>query len=60
MTMLAKLFGIVLLLIGGVLAFAVLMALLGVLMFALKVAATVALIYLGYRLLTRNRHRTPY
>ena len=58
--MLAKLFGIVLLLIGGVLAFAALMALLGVLMFALKVAATVALIYLGYRLLTRHRHRTPY
>lgn len=58
--MLAKLFGIVLLLIGGVLAFAVLMALLGVLMFALKLAATVALIYLGYRLLTRHRHRTPY
>lgn len=56
--MLAKLFGIVLLLIGGVLAFAVLMALLGVLMFALKVAATVALIYLGYRLLTRHRRRS--
>lgn len=58
--MLAKLFGIIALLIGGVLAFAVLMALLGVLMFALKVAAAVALIYLGYRLLTRHRHRTPH
>lgn len=56
--MLAKLFGIVLLLIGGVLAFAVLMALLGVLMFALKVAVTVALICLGYRLLTRHRRRS--
>ena len=53
--MLAKLFGIIALLIGGALAFAVLMALLGVLMFALKVAAAVALIYLGYRLLTRHR-----
>ena len=51
----AKLFGIVSLLIGGVLAFAVLMAFLGVLTFALKVAAAVALIYLGYRLLTKNR-----
>lgn len=51
MTMLAKLFGIVLLLIGAVLAVAVLM-------FALKVAAAVALLYLGYRLLTRHRRRT--
>ena len=58
--MLAKLFGIIALLIGGALAFAVLMALLGVLMFALKVAVAVALIYLGYRLLTRHRHRTPH
>ena len=58
MTMLTKLFGIVSLLIGGVLAFAVLMAFLGVLMFALKVAATVALIYLGYRLLARHRRHS--
>ena len=60
MTMLAKLFGIVLLVIGGVMVFAVLMVLLGILIFALKVAAAIALIYLGYRLLTRYRHRTPY
>lgn len=51
MTMLAKLFGMVLLLIGAVLAVAVLM-------FALKVATAIALIYLGYRLLTRHRRRT--
>ncbi len=62
--MLAKLFGIVLLIVGGFVAFCLLMALIGavfsVLIFALKVAIPVVLVYLGYRLVTRDRHQVTY
>lgn len=62
--MLAKLFGIALLIIGGFVAFCLLMALIGtifsVLIFALKVAIPVVLVYLGYRLVTRDRHQVTY
>ena len=57
-------FGIVLLVIGGIVAFCLLMALIGtifgLLIFALKVAVPVILVYLGYRLITRDRHRVTY
>ncbi len=62
--MLAKLFGIALLIVGGFVAFCLLMALIGtifsVLIFALKVAIPVVLVYLGYRLVTRDRHQVTY
>lgn len=54
--MLANLFGIALLVVGGFVAFCLLMALIGtifsILIFALKVAIPVVLVYLGYRLVT--------
>lgn len=62
--MLAKLFGIALLVVGGFVAFCLLMALIGtifsILIFALKVAIPVVLVYLGYRLITRDRHQVTY
>lgn len=62
--MLAKLFGIALLVVGGIVAFCLLMALIGtifsILIFALKVAIPVVLVYLGYRLITRDRHQVAY
>ncbi len=62
--MLAKLFGIALLVVGGIVAFCLLMALIGtifsILIFALKVAIPVVLVYLGYRLITRDRHQVMY
>ena len=62
--MLAKLFGVALLVVGGFVAFCLLMALVGtifsILIFALKVAIPVVLVYLGYRLITRDRHQVTY
>ena len=62
--MLVKLFGIALLVVGGIVAFCLLMALIGtifsILIFALKVAVPVILVYLGYRLITRDRHQVTY
>ena len=64
--MLAKLFGIALLVIGGVIAFGILMALVGTIIgiatFMLKLAIPVVLVYVGYRLVTKDRARysTPY
>lgn len=62
--MLANLFGIVLVIVGGFVAFCLLMALVGtifsILIFALKVAIPVVLVYLGYRLITRDRHQVTY
>jgi len=62
--MLAKLFGIALLVVGGFVAFCLLMALVGtifsILIFALKVAIPILLVYLGYRLITRDRHQVTY
>ena len=62
--MLVKLFGIALLVVGGFVAFCLLMALIGtifgILFFALKVAVPVVLVYLGYRLITRDRHQVTY
>lgn len=62
--MLAKLFGIALLVVGGIVAFCLLMALIGtifsILIFALKVTIPVLLVYLGYRLITRDRHQVTY
>ena len=64
LVMLAKLFGIVLLIIGGIVAFGVLMALVGtivgIVIFLLKLAVPVVLVYVGYRLITKDRHRTVY
>ena len=62
--MLVKLFGIALLVVGGFVAFCLLMALIGtifgILFFVLKVAVPVVLVYLGYRLITRDRHQVTY
>ena len=62
--MFAKLFGIALLVVGGFVAFCLLMALVGtifsILIFALKVAIPILLVYLGYRLVTRDRHQVTY
>ena len=62
--MLVKLFGIALLVVGGIVAFCLLMALIGtifsILIFALKVAIPVVLVYLGYRMITRDRHQVMY
>ena len=62
--MLVKLFGIALLTVGGFVAFCLLMALIGtvfsILIFALKIAIPILLVYLGYRLITRDRHQVTY
>lgn len=62
--MLADLFGIALLVVGGIVAFCLLVtfigAVFGILFFALKLAIPLVLIYLGYRLITRNTQRVTY
>ena len=62
--MLAKLFGIALLVVGGFVTFCLLMVFVGtifnILIFALKVAIPILLVYLGYRLITRDRHQVTY
>ena len=62
--MLAKIFGLFLLVIGGVIAFKIAMALIGMVLGIAAVAVVlllpVALLYWGYRLLTRERRRPMY
>ncbi len=62
--MIMLVFGIALLVIGGIVAFCLLMALIGtifgLLIFTVKVAVPVVLVYLGYRLITRDRHQVTY
>ena len=57
--MLANFFGIVCLVVGGIIACGILIALIGtvvgLLWMALKLAVPALLIYWGYRLVTRNR-----
>ena len=62
--MLSKLFGLLLLVVGGMIALSILVALvgtvIGIAMFFLKLAVPVLLVYLGYRLITRNQRQTVY
>ncbi len=62
--MLAKIFGICLLIIGGIVALGVLSVLIGtvvgLLWFAIKLGVPLLLIYAGYRLMTRDRRRVVY
>lgn len=62
--MLAKVFGIILLAIGGIVALGIVMVLVGtalkVVFVAVKLAVPALLIYAGYRLLTRDRQRIAY
>ncbi|MBT3603215.1 MAG: hypothetical protein HOE48_20750 [Candidatus Latescibacteria bacterium] len=62
--MLSKLFGILFLIVGGMIAFGILAALvgtvIGILMFVLKLAVPVLLVYVGYRLVTRDRSPASY
>lgn len=63
--MLSKLLGVLFLIVGGMIAFGILAALvgtvIGILMFVLKLAIPVLLVYVGYRLITRNqRHAMHY
>jgi len=62
--MLAKIFGLILLVIGGVIAFKVAMALIGMLLGLVGVVIVLvipaALVYWGYRMLTRDRRREVY
>jgi len=62
--MLAKLFGVLLLIVGGMIALGILAALvgtvIGIVMFLLKLAVPVLLVYLGYRLITRHQRQTVY
>lgn len=62
--MLAKILGFLLLLIGGAVALGLVVALIGTLIglvwFVAKLAIPVLLVYLGYRLLTRDRQRVVY
>lgn len=62
--MLSKLFGLLLLVVGGMIALGILAALvgtvIGIVMFLLKLAVPVLLVYLGYRLITRNQRQTVY
>lgn len=62
--MLSKLFGILFLIVGGMIAFGILAALvgtvIGILMFVLKLAVPVLLVYIGYRLVTRDRRSMEY
>ncbi len=63
-TMLAKIFGMLLLIVGGMIGLGVLVALIGtvvgLLWFAIKLAVPLVLVYAGYRLLTRDRRRVAY
>jgi hypothetical protein len=62
--MFAHIIGILFLIIGGIIGFAILAAavgiLVGVVTFAVKLAVPVLLIYLGYRLVTRDRDAIAY
>jgi len=60
----AKILGILLLIVGGCIAAGILVALvgtiLGMLWFTLKLAIPCIIIYIGYRLLTRERNQVAY
>lgn len=62
--MLSKLFGMLFLIVGGMIALGVLVALIGtvvgILTFVVKLAVPVLLLYIGYRLVTRDRRQTVY
>jgi len=62
--MFAHIIGVLFLIAGAIVGFAILMAalgiLVGVLTFAVKLAVPILLIYLGYRLVTRNRDAIAY
>lgn len=62
--MLSKLFGVLFLVVGGMIALGILAALvgtvIGILMFVLKLAIPVLLVYVGYRLVTRDRRSMGY
>lgn len=62
--MLSKLFGVLFLIVGGMIALGVLVALIGtvvgILTFVVKLAVPVLLLYIGYRLVTRDRRQTVY
>ena len=59
--MLAKLLGVLLLIVGGMIALGILAALvgtvIGIAVFLLKLAVPVLLVYVGYRLVTRDRRQ---
>jgi hypothetical protein len=63
-TMFAHIIGILFLAAGAVVGVAILMAALGILVglvtFAVKLAVPILLIYLGYRLVTRDRNAVAY
>ncbi len=62
--MLAKLFGVLLFIVGGMIALSLLVALvgtvIGIAVFLLKLAVPVLLVYVGYRLVTRERRPAMY
>ncbi|MDA0711966.1 MAG: hypothetical protein O3B73_17345 [bacterium] len=62
--MLSKLFGVAFLVVGGMIALGILVALLGkvlgLMMFLLKLAVPLLLVYIGYRLVTRHRRDAIY
>lgn len=62
--MLAKIIGLLMLIVGGVIAFGILTALIGtvigIVMFLVKLAVPVLLVYIGYRLVTRERRHPIY
>jgi hypothetical protein len=62
--MLAKLLGVLLLIVGGMIALGILAALvgtvIGIAVFLLKLAVPVLLVYVGYRLVTRDRRQAIY
>jgi len=62
--MLTKIFGVLFLIVGGMIALGVLVALIGtvvgILTFVVKLAVPVLLLYIGYRLVTRDRRQTVY
>lgn len=62
--MFAHIIGILFLIAGAIVGFAILMAAVGILVglvtFAVKLAVPILLIYLGYRVVTRNRDAIAY
>jgi hypothetical protein len=62
--MLSKILGVLLLIVGGTIALGILVALvgtvIGILMFVVKLAVPVLLVYVGYRLVTRERRDAIY
>ncbi|MFT5368275.1 MAG: hypothetical protein ACI8V2_003239 [Candidatus Latescibacterota bacterium] len=62
--MLSKIFGVLFLIVGGVIALGIVAALvgtvIGILMFLVKLAVPVLLVYVGYRLVTRERGYATY